>query len=447
MKNLFLVFLMVVVAGVSYQVGRISGASKAAVAPALVVSAETKTAGPAAPIHLQAETPAIPFVQRATHAQRGYEAAQVDIEAALKMAETLPGLERAAFVTGIFSFVAKNFSPAEGLKIYARAPDSLKAPALKALAAEWINSRSPLDEEAKQLKRESALATSGGKMGLEVELSHLLASAKPDAGLTGAWLEAFSKHSGRSEILSIMSGAAPAGEIDSVLSKTDGWTDWEKERVTRNLLGRWAAEKPQEAWGWYQQQKGRFGQDYSWNIFEPWTRSDLDGVKNLLTTVQDPDQRQALIRAVGIAATRKNTEAAVAWADSLPNAEERAAAHRIIYDETPRGVGAVLRAENGFPTLSAILPGSPLDGSGVKPGDQLLEVRTPDGSRRTLYGTDLSVAVNLIHGEPGTEVTLRLLRQNASSGGFEEHLIAVKRGQLMLNEKFLPKPEPERIAQ
>src|SRR5262249_47292131 len=124
--------------------------------------------------------------------------------------------------------------------------------------------------------------------------------------------------------------------------------------------------------------------------------------------------------------------------NGLADAGEREVANRAVYDGTPRGIGAVLGVEQGFPIIRGIVPGSPLDGSGVQPGDKILELWEANGSKQTLYARDLNTTVNLIRGEPGSELTLRLLRENKNTGQLEEHLVPVTRGQLYFNEKTSP---------
>jgi C-terminal processing protease CtpA/Prc len=158
----------------------------------------------------------------------------------------------------------------------------------------------------------------------------------------------------------------------------------------------------------------------------------------VLSSIADPGQRKLAIEAIGKVLAAKNTDAAVAWANGLADAGERQAAQGVIYDAAPRGIGAMLTVENGFPTVRGIVPDGPLDGSGVQPGDQIVELRESNGAKHTLYAKDLTTTVNLIRGEPGSQVTLRLLRQNTTSGQLEEYLVPITRQQLYLNEKTLP---------
>ena len=145
------------------------------------------------------------------------------------------------------------------------------------------------------------------------------------------------------------------------------------------------------------------------------------------------------MESIGRALALQNTAEAVAWADGLQNPEEQSAAPRSIFEATTRGIGAAIGVENGFPTLRSILPGSPLKGVGVRPGDQFVEVRHADGTRHNLYSTPLESAVRLIRGEPGTDLELRILRRNASSGQPEELRVPVRRAQLCFDGASPPK--------
>jgi hypothetical protein len=446
MKNVALAVVLLAVAAIAYGLGRRNGSREATNrAPPQVENTETapkphmsRAKRAAGEPELKALARGAPFAQNLTSAERGYEAARINLDDALKQIESLPVAERMGFITGIFSFVARNQTPADALKTYQRVPEKFRANALRALVGEWIYARSTLDEDQRHLRREGAFATSGSRVGLEIELASLLASTQPDAELTSAWLDAFSNHSNRSEMLLTLSRSLGSKDLDAVLARMEGWTPWEKERVTQHVLADWSYKSPKEAWEWYRANHSRFEQDLSSSILRPWAESDPEAVKRVLNSMQDPAQRRAAIEAIGKVLAQRNTDDAVAWANGFDDPGERQEANRAIYEAAPRGIGAVLRVENGYPTVTGIVPGSPLDGSGVQKGDQFLEIFESSGARHTLYGRDLSITVNLIRGEPGSQLTLRLLRQNRTSGQIEEHLVPVTRGQLYLNEQNLP---------
>ena len=455
MKNAFLFAAMLAVAAVSYGLGRWRGdqppsranseeagiqiaAQRSSISNWSITRQRVGGSGVQSSVRMDSTAP---FAQNLRAAEKGYLAAQENLTNALAMIDSLPVSERMGFITGIFSYVSKNHSPADALKIYQQVPEGHRPNALRALVAEWIYARSPLDADQRFLRREGTLATSGSRLGLEVELTGMLASSQPDPELALAWMDAFSQHRSRSEIISILAGRPGtdgAERAAELLRRTESWTAWEKERVARNYLNSWAQGSPQDAWNWYQSHREQLPQDYAASILQPWAYQDPEGLKKFLDRVEDPAQRVAAHGALGKVLGEKNTDQAVAWADAITDPRDRDAAHRAIYDAAPRGIGAVLDFEKGFPKLRGVVPGGPLDGTGAKAGDYLVGLREANGADHLLYGRDLQSAVNLIRGEQGTQITLRVLRENG--GQIEEHLIPVTRGQLYLDEKRIPKP-------
>lgn len=447
MKNVALAVVLFIVAAISYGLGRKHGGSREVSADRALTTAEStvpkrhslskanRVTGDSA---FNALDRGAPFAQNLTSAERGYEAARINLDDALKQIASLPVAERMGFTTGIFSFVARNHTPADALKVYQRVPEPFRPNALRALVGEWIYTRSSLDEDQRYIRREGIFTISGSRLGLELELTSMLASTKPDAELASAWLDAFSNHSSRSEMLLSLSRSLGDKDPTVILSRIESWTPWERERVTQSVLASWSQESPKDAWQWYQANRDRFDQDLSSSILAPWAYSDPEAVKGLLNSIGDPGQRRAAIEAIGKVLAQKNTDEAVEWANGFADPGERQDANRAIYEGAPRGIGAVLKVEQGFPTVRSIVPGSPLDGSGVQPGDRLLELLESNGDRHPLFAKDLATTVNLIRGESGSQVTLRILRQSGTSGQLEEHLVPVTRAQLYLNEKALP---------
>jgi hypothetical protein len=150
-------------------------------------------------------------------------------------------------------------------------------------------------------------------------------------------------------------------------------------------------------------------------------------VNHFVQNCGQPRRRKAL--------ARKKTAEAVDWANGLPDVGERAIANQAVYDGAPRGIGAMLAFDQGFPMIHGIVPGSPLEGSGVQSGDQIVGLWEANGAKQPLYGRDLNTTVNLIRGESASELTLRILRRNKDTGKLEEHILPGTRGQLYFNEK------------
>jgi hypothetical protein len=448
---------LVIVAGLSYGLGRKHGAARREVAlapaagqsanltalalPAAAAPAGTSSQGAAAskPLRNPLERSA-PFVQDVLNAKAGYEAAMLNLEDALKQIETLPISERKGFITGVFTFVARQRPPAEALALYSQQGDKVRPDALRALASEWVSTRGSLDEARRTALRERVQGASGSRLGLEVELTYAIASSQPDDELASAWLNSFSTHPGRSEMLPVLAGKMIREHPDTLVDRTASWTEWERERAARTILTDWAMRDPQEAWAWYQAQRDRLGQDLSSSVLEPWAGSDPEAAKALLNSLSDPAQRQTAIESIGKALALKNSAEAIAWADGLQNLQEKEAAHRSIYEATPRGIGAAISMQDGFPTLRSVLPGSPLVGTGIQPGDQFAEVRQADGTYQSLYGMPLESAVKLIRGEPGSELELRVLRRDENTGQLKELRVPVRRAQLYFTEPVAPVP-------
>ncbi len=449
--------IMIIIVGFAYTLGRKHGAARREVIQpsrtgsneqlAVSSSQAAATAAGTLPFGVTAVPKekfhdldrSVPFVRNLMHAMAGYEAATLNVEDALKQLETLPLSEKRSFTTGVFSFFASHRSPSEALALYAKQGETVRSDALRALASEWISARSSLDEETRSALRARVQAAGGGRFGLEVELAAAIASSAPDSELINSWLNAFATHPGRSEMLPVLGSRLVRENPDALLERIRGWTDWERERAARTVLEDWASRDPQEAWTSYQAQRERLGQDLVDTILEPWARSDPEAAKALLNSLSDPAERRTAIESIGKALALKNTAEAVAWAEELRDPEEKQAANRSIYEAAPRGIGAAIGLENGFPTLRSILPGSPLEGTGVRPGDQIVEVWQADGTHQSLYGAPLESAVRLIRGEPGSDLELRILRRNERSGQFDELRVPVRRAQLYFNELSWPK--------
>ncbi|MBN1460326.1 MAG: hypothetical protein JXA57_12380, partial [Armatimonadetes bacterium] len=164
----------------------------------------------------------MPFVQNMISAKAGYEAASLNLDAALRQIGALPASERKGFVLGVFSFIGRHRTPAEALALYAQQGEKVRNDALRALVSEWISTRSTLDEEKRYLLHERVQGASGGGLGLEVELASALASSQPDDELVAAWLNAFCNHPCRSEMLPAVAGRWLRQEPDAIFECVEG---------------------------------------------------------------------------------------------------------------------------------------------------------------------------------------------------------------------------------
>ncbi|MBT6769845.1 MAG: hypothetical protein HOA81_12755, partial [Opitutales bacterium] len=129
----------------------------------------------------------------------------------------------------------------------------------------------------------------------------------------------------------------------------------------------------------------------------------------------------------------KGTAEALAWVESLANSSERDAGLQAVYEATPKGIGAMLSTENGFPKIGAILSGGALESTNIREGDLIVQSRETDGTANELYGIPLGETVGFLRGAPGSSVEILVLRKNETTGELEEHSVTVERDLLILD--------------
>jgi len=132
---------------------------------------------------------------------------------------------------------------------------------------------------------------------------------------------------------------------------------------------------------------------------------------------------------------RIGTEDAIDWVESLQNEAERDIAMRAVYEATPRGIGVMLGRKDGFPLINQLIPGGPLESSGLIPGDMIIQAQEAGKSPSDLYGLNFGEIVGKLRGEPGSQVEVRILRQNPETRQLEEHTVHVTRDILLINRR------------
>ena len=101
-----------------------------------------------------------------------------------------------------------------------------------------------------------------------------------------------------------------------------------------------------------------------------------------------------------------------------PHSEYLEAAEKKNFDITMKlslvGIGAVLRSEDGYPKVVSLVPGGPADvDKRLKPNDRIESVAQGDGPFEEIVGMKLDRAVQLIRGEKGTKVRLKIIPADA----------------------------------
>jgi PDZ domain len=112
----------------------------------------------------------------------------------------------------------------------------------------------------------------------------------------------------------------------------------------------------------------------------------------------------------------KDTEAALQWANQLPD-PDRDAAIQAIRTQAPVGIGTSLTIRDGYPTIMQLIPGTPAELSGqLHEGDRILALAQGDNSFTTAQGIPLADLVKMIRGMPGTALQLQVVSADAPDG-------------------------------
>ena len=126
----------------------------------------------------------------------------------------------------------------------------------------------------------------------------------------------------------------------------------------------------------------------------------------------------------------KDTDAALQWAEQLPDAAERTAAIQAVRTVAPVGIGAALSVEDGYPVIHQLLPGTPAELSGqIRPGDRILAVAQGDNAFVDVRGLALQDVVQMIRGAPGSWVQLQVLPADAPPNSVPR-TVSIVRGQI-----------------
>ena len=110
----------------------------------------------------------------------------------------------------------------------------------------------------------------------------------------------------------------------------------------------------------------------------------------------------------------KDTDAALRWADQIPDAAERDGALAAIRSVAPVGIGAALSVQDGYAVINQVLPGTPAELSGqLHTGDRILALAQGDNSFVDAHSLSLQDIVQTVRGAPGTLLRLQVLSADA----------------------------------
>ena len=355
-----------------------------------------------------------PMLREAKLTQLGYALAGSDLEAAMRRIDSLDSrADKVAMLQGIFTRVAQDKPPFEAIQRVKRLERDLEAEGFRTLISEWTGEAMPEG------------ADFGGCYRSLLEGNDVSTEIKE------AWMKAYKDHPQRSSMLAAWAGTLARDSPEDAEVLGSHLSGWERQEFLGTLARNWiSGGRTEEVWEWIDQHREEIGSERLASVFEHWHFRDHEGVVKAFDSLTDPQERLAAAAALGTRQARMldDTQAALAWANSLPSEAEQDAAHEAIYKATPRGIGAQLQLDEGVVTVRGLIEGSPAAESGLRSGDRIVGVDPGDGSFAPI-GNTLDPAVDRIRGEPGTDLRIRVIR----SGG-ETEVVELKRQQLIFGK-------------
>ena len=359
------------------------------------------------------------MLRQARAAFTASEAAAGDLAGALaRIADLRDPAEREAWIGGVFDWLAASKAPAEALAA---------AMALQG-GDQWTALHTVVDRWTGKADRRTEPSSRGA---VADQSERLLREKNVPRSIADAWLAFFANHPSRADIAAAYAGRFLPEDPRRALALADGFSPWERGQFLGEALHTWVAHDPKAALAWSNDPANKVPDSAKNRLLTVMAEFSPDETQQHLDSLSDPAARQAVIRAMAAVRAEQGTREAVAWADGLANPAERDAAHEVIYENTPRGIGVVLSGQNGFAVVGNVMPDSAAAEAGLQPGDRIVAAEKPDGTFADLHGAPLETAIGQLRGEPGTTGRLRVLR-TGEYGQVSEVTLSITRRQIVL---------------
>jgi hypothetical protein len=140
------------------------------------------------------------------------------------------------------------------------------------------------------------------------------------------------------------------------------------------------------------------------------------------------------LRSVAMQWAQSDTKAAIDWINSLPDPQERETALASVREVAPVGIGAHLATgKEGYPVIQEIVGGGALsDSPQVAKGSHIAAIRDGTGNIIDLKGKELTEAVSLLRGAPGSSVTMEVIPPGGSLA--DRKVVVLTRRQLLFKQ-------------
>jgi hypothetical protein len=125
-----------------------------------------------------------------------------------------------------------------------------------------------------------------------------------------------------------------------------------------------------------------------------------------------------------------DTDAALKYAEQMPDQAARDAALQAIRTAAPVGIGAVLTMQDGYAVINQLMEGHPAAQSGqIHPGDRIVGLAQGDNSFVDASGLPLEQIVKMVRGAPNSMLQLQILAADAPPGS-APRMVSILRDQL-----------------
>lgn len=267
-------------------------------------------------------------------------------------------------------------------------------------------------------------------MSVEAHLAGVVAQLA-DPIVHAAWKDNHAFHPARLEIFNSFSWVDTKHSSPQLLMKSVvGWTPWEKEQYYDKLLVAWADSAPTDAQSLIELNPNNFRDEQIRSVYCIVANKNFEELEENLAGLTDSRLRKAAVQALATA-LHEDTTKALNWADSLGSQEARDWAHEQIYNLTPRGIGVLLNQSNGHVVVGRTLR----ENTGLLEGDRIVSVTESNGQLTNLYRENISKSIAALRGEPGSVISLQVLRLQEGGKGYQQIEITMDRAQTYLEKE------------
>ena len=232
----------------------------------------------------------------------------------------------------------------------------------------------------------------------------------PRPDLAALWAQELTSGKGKTDLL----GAAAAAQVrtDPALAASygDGLVGKDQLAFNEDLVSSWSRTQPDAAWQWSSALADPAARVQAQNaVIEAQSQNDPQGAIARLALLPGDGLLPETLREVAAHYASGNTDAAIAWAQTLPPAES-AVANEGISLAAPVGVGMMVSQDaDGRAVVQGLLPNMGAAQSGaIHEGDRIVAVDQGNNQFVDVQQLGLDKVVGLIRGPAGSTVQLQV---------------------------------------